>query len=106
MKYSTQIVSAAVFFALGAGTVAYVKPDYREPCIHNFADSWLWYMEQSELRDIDDTVAEQQFHDIIANVVKEQNGLYVSKFGAEYVVPKNCYVEDTGFFVKLWRKEY
>ncbi len=105
MKKSVQIISAAVFFAMGAGTVEYIKPDYREPCIHNFADSWLWYMEQTELRDIDDTEVEKQFHDMIVKVVTDQKSLYVTKHGIEYIVPKGCYVEDTGFFVKLWRKE-
>jgi hypothetical protein len=104
VKYSTEIVTAAVFFALGAGTVAYVKPDYQEPCIHNFSDSWLWYMEQSELRDIDETENEKKFHDMIVKILKEQNSLYVTRHGIEYVVPKNCYVEDNGFFVKLWKK--
>lgn len=104
MKTLAIILASFVTGVVGTAAITYDKP--KTPCIYNFADSWLWYMEQNELRDIDETVAEQQFHDIIANVVKEQNGLYVSKFGAEYVVPKNCYVEDTGFFVKLWRKEY
>lgn len=105
MKKSIQVISAAVFFALGAGTVAYLQPEHKEPCIYNFADSWLWYMEQSELRDVDDTETEKQFHNMIVKVVTEQKSLYTSDTGHQYIVPKNCYVEDTGFFVKLWRKE-
>lgn len=105
MKKSVQVISAAVFFALGAGTVAYVQPEHKEPCIYNFSDSWLWYMEQGELNDIDDTEAERQFHNMIVSVVTDQKSLYTSKTGIQYVVPSYCYVEDNGFFVKLWRKD-
>ena len=105
MTHLVQVISAAVFFALGAGTVAYIQPEHKKPCINNFADSWLWFMEQNELRDVDETEAERKFHAMIVKVVTDQNGLYTSRSGAEYIVPSNCYVEDTGFFVKLWQKE-
>lgn len=98
------IAIACFATAFYSGTV-YQQSITPTPCIYNFADSWLWYMEQSELRDVDNTVAEKQFHDMIVKVVTDQNSLYVTKHGIEYIVPKGCYVEDTGFFVKLWRKE-
>lgn len=105
MKKSVQIISAAIFFALGAVTIEYIKPDYREPCIDNFRKGWFYYMEQSELMDTDETETEKQFHNAIVSVVKEQGNLYISQSGREYVVPSYCYAEDTGFSVKLWRKE-
>lgn len=102
MKY---VVSAVIAGFIGGAAVTYsFFPEVKTPCIYNFSDSWLWYMEQGELNDIDDTAEEKQFHDMIVKVLKDQNGLYVTKHGIEYVVPKNCYVEDTGFFVKLWKK--
>jgi hypothetical protein len=41
---------------------------------------------------------------MIVTVLKDQDNLYVDKHGREYVVPGYCYVEDTGLFVKLWKK--
>jgi hypothetical protein len=103
MKY---VVLAVIAGFIGGSAVTYsFFPEVKTPCIYNFKDSWLWYMEQVELNDIDDTAEEKQFHDMIVKVLKDQNGLYVTKHGIEYVVPKNCYVEDNGFFVKLWKKE-
>jgi hypothetical protein len=87
------------------GTLAVTYEEAKVPCIYNFSDSWLWYMEQGELNDIDDTVAEKKFHDMILTVLEEQKGIYVSKYGQQYVVPSYCYVEDTGFLVKLWKRE-
>ena len=88
---------------LGAFITTIATPEKR-PCIYNFSDGCLFYVEQTELTDIDNTEAEKQFHDIIVSVLENQNNLYVSKYGRQYVVPSYCYVEDTGFFVKLWRK--
>lgn len=106
MKYTDlQLLSAC--FASGLLSVvimAATSPEPRNPCIDNYSDTWLYYMEQSELTDIDETETEKLFHDIIVSVVKDQGNLYVSKSGREYVVPSYCYVEDTGFFVKLWSK--
>lgn len=70
----------------------------------NFRDGWLYYIEQSELMDTDTADAEKQFHDAIVSAVKEQGNLYISQSGLEYVVPSYCYSEDTGFSVKLWKK--
>lgn len=103
MKTLAIILASFVTGMVGTAAITYDEP--KTPCIYNFADSWLWYMEQSELNDIDDTEAEKKFHDMIVKVVTEQKSLYVTEHGREYIVPKNCYVEDTGFFVKLWRKE-
>jgi hypothetical protein len=92
MKY---VVLAVIAGFIGGSAVTYsFFPEVKTPCIYNFKDSWLWYMEQVELNDIDDTAEEKQFHDMIVKVLKDQNGLYVTKHGIEYVVPKNCYVED------------
>lgn len=77
----------------------------KEPCISNFRDVWFNYMAQSELMDIDETDKEKQFHNIMVTVLEKQGNLYTSKTGVEYVVPSYCYVEDTGFSVKLWRKD-
>lgn len=93
------------FFLGVINTLAVTYEEAKVPCIYNFSDSWLWYMEQGELTDIDDTVTEKKFHDMILTVLEEQKGIYVSKSGQQYVVPSSCYVEDTGFFVKLWRRE-
>ena len=106
MKYKTwQLLAASVTAGiLGASMTLIAAPENPKPCIDNFRDGWLYYMAQTELIDIDETEAEKQFHDMIVSVVKKQNNLYVSKYGQEYVVPSYCYVEDTGLFVKLWRK--
>ena len=101
----TVIASILVGLVSGSAVTYSFFPEVKTPCIYNFKDSWLWYMEQVELHDVDETPAQKQFHDMIVRVLKDQNGLYVTKHGIEYVVPKNCYVEDTGFFVKLWAKE-
>lgn len=79
-----------------------VYKEQKEPCIRNFADSWIWYIEQAELTDIDDTETEKKFHDMILSVVKDQKNLYTSKYGKQYIVPSYCYVEDSGFRVTLW----
>ena len=97
------LVASVTAGILGAFITIIATPEKR-PCIYNFSDGWLFYMEQSELNDIDDTEAEKQFHDIIVSVLEKQNNLYVSKYGLEYVVPSYCYAEDTGFSVKLWKK--
>ena len=102
MKTLSVILSS--FFVGAVGTLAITYEEEKRPCIDNFSDGWLYYMEQGELTDIDDTEAEKQFHNMIASLVKEQGNLYVSKYGREYVVPSYCYVEDTGFSVKLWKK--
>jgi hypothetical protein len=100
------IVSAVVAGLIGGVAITYsFFPEVKTPCIYNFSDSWLYYMEQGELTDIDDTVAEKQFHDMIVRVLTDQKSVYTTKHGREYVVPKYCYVEDTGFFVKLWKRE-
>lgn len=106
MTYKTwQLLAASVTAGiLGASMALIAAPENPKPCIYNFRDGWLYYMEQTELIDIDETETEKQFHDMIVSVVKKQNNLYVSKYGQEYVVPSYCYVEDTGIFVKLWRK--
>jgi len=103
MKTLAIILASFVTGVVGTAAITYDEP--KTPCIYNFSDSWLWYMEQGELNDIDDTEAEKQFHDMIVGVVTEQKSLYTSKTGIQYVVPSYCYVEDTGFFVKLWRKD-
>lgn len=98
------IAIACFATAFYSGTV-YQQSVTPTPCIYNFADNWFSYMEQTELRDIDDTEVEKQFHDMIVKVVTEQKSVYTSNTGHQYIVPSYCYVEDTGFFVKLWRKE-
>lgn len=103
MKMLAVILSSFLVGMIGTLAITYEKP--KIPCIYNFSDSWLWYMEQGELNDIDDTEAEKKFHNMIVSVLEEQKGIYVSKFGQQYVVPSSCYVEDTGFLVKLWRRE-
>ena len=105
MYKSWQLLSASVASGiLGASIALIAAPESPTPCIYNYSDTWLYYMEQAELTDTDDTEVEKQFHDMIVSVVKKQNSLYVSKYGKEYVVPSYCYVEDTGFSVKLWKK--
>lgn len=106
MKYTDlQLFTACLISGiLSAAVVVINASEERKPCIYNYSDTWLYYMEQSELTDIDETATEKQFHDIIVSVVKKQGNLYVTEHGREYVVPSYCYVEDTGFFVKLWRK--
>ena len=99
------LIAIACFAAAFYSGTLYQQSVTPKPCIYNFKDSWLWYMEQVELNDVDETPTQKQFHDMIVRVLEDQNGLYVTKHGIEYVVPKNCYVEDTGFFVKLWKKE-
>lgn len=79
-----------------------VHKEQKVPCIRNFSDTWLYYMEQSELTDLDETENEKKFHDMILSVVKDQKNLYISKYGIQYIVPSYCYVEDSGFRVTLW----
>ena len=97
------IAIACFATAFYSGTV-YQQSITPRPCIDNFSETWLYYMEQNELNDIDETEAQKQFHDMIVTVLKDQDNLYVDKHGREYVVPGYCYVEDTGLFVKLWKK--
>lgn len=105
MMYKTwQLLAASVTAGILGASIALIAAPEKRPCIYNYSDTWLYYMEQTELTDIDETEAEKAFHDMIISVVKKQNNLYVSKYGREYVVPSYCYVEDTGFFVKLWKK--
>jgi hypothetical protein len=103
MKTLAIILASFVTGMVGTAAITYNKP--KTPCIYNFSETWLYYMEQSELNDIDETEAQKQFHDMIVTVLKDQDNLYVDKHGREYVVPGYCYVEDTGLFVKLWKKE-
>lgn len=98
------LITAVSAGILGASVAIIATPQSKSPCIQNFQDGWFYYMQQMELTDIDASEAEKQYHDVIVTVTKEQNTLYTSKSGIEYVVPSYCYVEDTGFFVKLWRK--
>lgn len=104
--YKTWHPAVAIAAGILGGVIALVAtPDAKEPCIDNFREGWFYYIEQSELMDTDETETEKQFHNAIVSVVKEQGNLYISQSGREYVVPSYCYVEDTGFSVKLWRKE-
>ena len=104
--YKTWHPAVAIAAGILGGAIALVAtPNAKEPCIDNFREGWLYYMEQSELMDTDETETEKQFHNAIVSVVKEQDNLYISQSGREYVVPSYCYAEDTGFSVKLWRKE-
>jgi hypothetical protein len=100
----TVIASILVGLVSGSAVTYSFFPEVKTPCIYNFSETWLYYMEQSELNDIDETEAQKQFHDMIVTVLKDQDNLYVDKHGREYVVPGYCYVEDTGLFVKLWKK--
>ena len=104
--YKTWHHAVAIAAGILGGVVALVAtPKAKEPCIDNFREGWFYYMEQSELMDTDETETEKQFHNAIVSVIKEQGNLYISQSGREYVVPSYCYAEDTGFSVKLWRKE-
>jgi hypothetical protein len=105
MYKSLQIITAALAACILSIPFLIFVQTTKEPCIDNFREGWFYYMEQSELMDTDETETEKQFHNAIVSVVKEQGNLYISQSGREYVVPSYCYAEDTGFSVKLWRKE-
>lgn len=98
MIKSGLLLAAGVFIG---GILFYEKQ--KEPCIYNFSHVWLYHMEQFELTDLDETEAEKTFHNVVLSVAKEQNRLYTSKSGLQYIVPSYCYVEESGFFVKLWK---